>query len=327
VRTGEVIGLLDDSYVFNYTIYNFGNTVQMYGLSTTSIPNADTIDLNVPAITVNPFESGRFSLVISASDLGYSEFDVIANSGDTVIDISCAIRVVDPPKAPEKEMLSIVNDHNIFLSWKREADVNYYKVYRSTSPIDDVTGLSYRKTYNHHFYDKDMQNGTYYYAVVAVSIYHYESNVSDCYEINVTAVLILPEEVKPQVVSDYLTFMVTMFAIIGAVMGVLGVMSRMQYGRKFWEDENLVKFSKTIKKLHVKPDKILKTKMESEAPPDVDFEQELTAEELALLDKIELSGNVKSKDLKEAFDDSLKMEEELTEEELDLLNNIKFDKP
>ena len=322
----ERVGLLEDILIYELTVWNYGNVPQNYDMANTAIPNAASVVYSQDTIlSLAPFESVSLTATITPSELGHTQFNVTASNLDVTGKAELMLHVVDEPGSPSKEVITTINDNNVFISWVREPEIAYYMVYISDEPFteDDLDDMDYRITYYNHYYDKDLNNGTYYYAVRGYSIWGYVGNVSEVFAMNVTVFLIMPEYVEPPVVSDYLTLMLVMLGVIVGVVGALALASKQTGGRKFWEDENLVKFSKDIKKLKIKPEKILKKpKLEVEVPEEISFSKELTAQEAELLEKVRIAEEVKIEKAKTIVQETYTINDLLSEEELEFINEF-----
>lgn len=90
-----------------------------------------------------------------------------------------------PPSAPSG-LSSVFGDQEISLSWSSVSapDLGGYNVYRSTSSISDVSGMSPANGSTplgeSSYMDKDVENGTtYYYRITAVDESENESDASN----------------------------------------------------------------------------------------------------------------------------------------------------
>jgi hypothetical protein len=76
-------------------------------------------------------------------------------------------------------------DGNIYLTWPAIPDISYYSIYRETTNITSLGGLSaITTTTSTSYFDYNLANGTYYYSVVGSNSFG-QGNITDCENVTV----------------------------------------------------------------------------------------------------------------------------------------------
>jgi hypothetical protein len=150
-------------FATQYRIYRSTSTITTYvGMTPiTSINKIGNLAMQT-TYTDRNLQPGNYSYVLVASN------GQVNSSMSNVVGVNVVNR---PPPAP---VLSIANDANpaigfIKITWNQINIAEEYSVYRSTSSFTSKSGAELIKTLNSSFnyYNETMQNGTYYYRVIA----------------------------------------------------------------------------------------------------------------------------------------------------------------
>ncbi|NVM55015.1 MAG: PQQ-binding-like beta-propeller repeat protein [Candidatus Helarchaeota archaeon] len=148
---------------------------------------------------IGSFSTGALVNTVSISALGYN---FVAGSGPTVMAIESPIPpqnapVLDPIPSPDFDGI-------IQLNWNDVIGATTYYIYRNTSDIPSVSGMTPIVTVSESSYiDTLTTNGTYYYVIVAGNVVG-NSSISNCENVTVELPLSAPvlDPIVPAVDGD-----------------------------------------------------------------------------------------------------------------------------